>query len=364
MSVKKTVTVKLPHHTYEVVVEQGLLSRTGAEFRRLGFKDRCAVLGDEKVLSIYGAALEHSLAAEGFSVVRSGFTASESSKSLETVRGFYDRLVQSKFERIHPIAAVGGGIAGDLVGFTAASYLRGVPFVQVPTTLLAMVDASVGGKVGVNLPQGKNLIGAFHQPMAVLIDPEVLKTLPEREFRCGLAECIKHGIIRDRPLFDWIKQNLSAILKQDLDILTELVARNVDFKAKIVMADEFEHGERALLNLGHTFGHAIESTTGYTQFLHGEAVSLGIVAACAAAEISGRAQAGSLKEAAELLSAAGLPVKAKLPSAAELNQAMTRDKKVRDGKIRLIIPERIGLTKIVSDLDPAAVLAGWSAISL
>ena len=362
MSLKKTITVKLPHHSYEVVVAPGSLSELGTSFSTLGFKGRCAVLGDEAVLKLYGETAQNSLKGSGFSVLTSGFVTSETAKSLETVRGFYDLLVDSKFERIHPIAALGGGIAGDLIGFVAASYLRGVPFIQIPTTLLAMVDASVGGKVGVNLPQGKNLIGAFHQPVAVLIDPQVLKTLPEREFRCGLAECIKHGIIGDRALFDWIKGNLPAILSQDIAVLTELVARNVEFKARIVMADEFEHGERALLNLGHTFGHAIESTTGYTQVLHGEAVSLGIVAACAAAEIARRAKPGLRAEVEAVLQAAGLPIKADLPSIETMTEAMSRDKKVRSGQIRLIIPEAIGTTKIVSDLDPSAVAAGWAAI--
>ena len=363
MSPPQIVTVTLPHHSYDVTVAPGILSTLGTVLQALGYKDRCALLGDERVIELYGKAVEHSLKEAGFSVLVQGFVPSETAKSLETVRGFYNTLIDSKFERTHPIIALGGGIAGDLVGFVAASYLRGVPFIQVPTTLLAMVDASIGGKVGVNLPQGKNLIGAFHQPRAVIIDPLVLQTLSDREFRCGLAECIKHGIIGDRGLFDWIKVHSAKLLSKDSAVLTELVSRNVAFKAKIVMSDEFEHGQRALLNLGHTFGHAIESATNYTKFLHGEAVSLGIIAACAVAELSGRAPAGTRKEAEEILTAAGLPIFADLPPVAVLNEAMTRDKKVRSGKIRLIVPDQIGSAQIVSGIAPELVTQAWISIT-
>ena len=196
----------------------------------------------------------------------------EASKNLDSVRALYDVLLERRLERGSPVIALGGGVTGDMVGFVAATYLRGVPFVQCPTTLLAMVDSSVGGKVGVNVPQGKNLIGAFHQPVAVIADTLALRTLPARELRCGLAECIKHAVIRDPKLFAWTRANMPSLLALDADALAELVARNVAIKAAVVTEDEKETGVRAHLNFGHTFAHAIEAVTGYGVILHGEAV--------------------------------------------------------------------------------------------
>ncbi|MEL7087077.1 MAG: 3-dehydroquinate synthase family protein, partial [Planctomycetota bacterium] len=257
----------------------------------------------------------------------------------------------------------------DVAGFAAATYLRGIPFVQCPTSLLAMVDASVGGKTGVNVPQGKNLIGAFHQPHRVVIDTDVLSTLPERELRCGLAECLKHGIIRpaeagEPPLFDWIIEHAPAILSLDPDTLVELVRRNVQIKADVVMADEKEAGERAHLNLGHTFAHAIEATARFgTPYKHGEAVSLGLIAAASFAVNRGLCDGSVLAQTIAGCAAVGLPTRAKhLAPDAILLKTMAMDKKVRGGKIRLVLPTAMGRVTIIDDATADEVAAAWATI--
>jgi 3-dehydroquinate synthase len=260
------------------------------------------------------------------------------------------------------VIALGGGVTGDTAGYVAATYLRGVPFVQCPTTLLAMVDSSVGGKVGVNVPQGKNLIGAFHQPVAVVADPLVLSTLPLREVCCGLAECVKHAIIADAALFDFIEDNADAILRLDARVVTELVRRNVEIKAAVVAADEREAGVRAHLNLGHTFGHAIEATTGYGPIQHGEGVALGLIAAGEVAARQGLCDADLPRRVRSLLSRLGLPVCAALAGDADLMAAMRLDKKVRDDRIRFVLPKRIGAVAVRDDVPAAIVSEAWRAI--
>ena len=258
--------------------------------------------------------------------------------------------------------ALAGGVVGDMAGFAAASFLRGMPFVQCPTSLLAMVDSSVGGKTGVNLPQGKNLVGAFHQPSVVVADPEVLGTLPERELRCGLAECIKHGVIRDAGLVDFIEANAAELLAVDVHTVGELVRRNVEIKAAVVMEDEREAGVRAHLNLGHTFGHAIEATAGYGEILHGEAVGLGLVAAARCSQAAGHCEADVEERVIRAAGAVGLATRTKLPSDQRLLAAMQHDKKVIDDRIRLVLPHAVGHVEIHADTPEACVRAGWSAI--
>jgi 3-dehydroquinate synthase len=286
----------------------------------------------------------------------------ERHKTLETVRGVYDTLLAARLERRSPVIALGGGVVGDTAGFAAATYLRGVPFVQCPTSLLAMVDASVGGKVGVNVPQGKNLIGAFYQPMAVVVDPLVLQTLPPRELRCGLAECVKHGVIRDPGLFDWIEERVARIQAIDPAVMTELVARNVAIKARVVEEDEKESGVRAHLNFGHTFAHAIEATSGYGTIEHGEAVALGMAAATQLAVDLGRCDAALLARLTALLEKIGLPTRAELAATEELLAAMRLDKKVKAGRMRLVLPDRLGAVSIVEDAPEDAVRAAWESI--
>ncbi|MCC6579447.1 MAG: 3-dehydroquinate synthase [Phycisphaeraceae bacterium] len=360
------VHLKLPHHQYVIHVRAGLLAELGALVRAVVPHDRAAILADQQVLPRHGQAAKQSLEQAGYSVVVQSVAAGENHKNLQAVAALYGTLVEHHMERKSPIFALGGGVIGDTAGFVAATYLRGVPFVQVPTTLLAMVDASVGGKVGVNLPQGKNLVGAFHQPQLVAIDTDTLRTLPAREFRGGLAECVKHGVIRDEQLFNWIDDHLDAILALDSASLVELVRWNVRIKANVVMADEKETGERAHLNFGHTFGHAIEAVQTYGAsdgYSHGEAVALGMVAATRLAVNARRCDASVLDRLIRLLDRLSLPTSAKnLPPTDALLASMQLDKKVASGKVRLILPDRMGAVSIVGDTPASAIVAAWNSL--
>jgi 3-dehydroquinate synthase len=251
---------------------------------------------------------------------------------------------------------------GDTVGFAAATYLRGVPFVNCPTTLLAMVDASVGGKTGVNVPQGKNLVGAFHQPSVVVADPDVLRTLPDRELRCGLAECVKHAVIRDASLLDFIEANAEGLVAREPSLLVELVRRNVEIKAAVVVEDERERGVRAHLNFGHTFGHALEVTSGYGALLHGEAVALGMCAAARAASTMGLCEAAVGERIEGALVALGLEVRAEIATDDALAAAMKLDKKVQDARVRFVLPTRLGSVEVRDDVPERAITEAWSAI--
>lgn len=360
---EEIVSVVLPHSSYDILVSAGCLQHCGEHVYRVAPHERAALLADANVLAAHGDVVQQSLIKAGFNTYTKAFQSGEEQKSVDTVSNLYTALLENKLERKSPICAFGGGVAGDLVGFVAATYLRGVPFIQIPTTLLAMVDASVGGKVAYNHPLGKNLIGAFYQPDLVLIDPEVLSTLPEREFRCGLAECIKHGVIGDAPLFDWTVENIDKIVQQDVPTLVELVTRNVQFKAKIVVEDEKEQGVRALLNLGHTFAHAIEATAGYGTYLHGEAVAIGMCAAAWLAADLGMCDASVLEKLESIFLRIGLPTKGNLVASDQLIEAMTHDKKVQDGAIRLILPTAIGACTITSDIPQQKIATAWTKVS-
>ena len=357
-----TVTVQLPHHRYDVIIEPAALDRLGQIARDLAPHARCALLPDEQVYALHGERALRSLQDAGYDVTLHQMPAGEEHKTLDTVRDCYGVLLDAYLERRSPVIAFGGGVNGDSVGFIAATYLRGVPFVQCPTTLLAMVDASVGGKVGVNVAQGKNLVGAFYQPVAVVIDPLVLQTLPPRELRCGLAECVKHGMIRDADLFHFINAQRTHIQAHDPTIMVELLQRNVQIKANVVMEDEKESGVRAHLNFGHTFAHAIETTTGYGKIEHGEAVALGMVAATSLAVDTGLCNADVLDKLTALLDKIGLPTRADLADTDQLINAMTLDKKVKDNRIRLVLPTRLGQVTIADDTPPTAITAAWTHI--
>lgn len=356
------VQIKLPHHRYEILIEPGVLGQVGSRLREIMPHDRCGVVADRSVWDRHGETLREGLVSSDYEPVLATLEPGESSKSLGVVEEVHGAFFDAHLERRSPIVALGGGVAGDIAGFVAATHLRGVPFVQCPTTLLAMVDSSVGGKTGVNVPQGKNLLGAFHQPILVAADPLVLSTLPEREFRCGLAECIKHAVIRDPGLFEFMGGRMSEIKALSTDVLVELIRRNVEIKADVVMEDERESGVRAHLNLGHTYGHAIEACAGYGRVLHGEAVALGMVAAMRTAIEFGICPAHLEQELVELLEAAGLPVKMELPALEELESAMRMDKKVAGDRLRLVLPRRIGEVEIRDDVPEEAVRAGWDAI--
>jgi 3-dehydroquinate synthase len=356
------VTIQLPHHHYEIQIEPGSLGELGRRVQAVAPHGQCGWVADPTVRALYGDAVENSLVEAGYSPIFAGVEPGESAKSLGTVEEIYRVFLDARLERMSPVIALGGGITGDLAGFAAATYLRGVPFIQCPTSLLAMVDSSVGGKTGVNAPQGKNLLGAFYQPTLVVTDPLVLRSLPVRELRCGIAECVKHAVIRDESLFSFIADNLQNLLDLSVDEMVELVKRNVEIKAEVVTEDEKERGVRAHLNFGHTFGHAIESAGGYGSILHGEAVGLGMLAACRAAADFGLCAPDLFSEVEELLEAVGLPIRADLPSNAVLAEAMRHDKKVSDDRIRLVLPLRLGQVEVRDDIPDSCIEAGWDFI--
>jgi 3-dehydroquinate synthase len=340
----RTVEVPLGNRTYKIEVERELLPNLGKRCQKLGLGQRCAVITDSNVAKRYGKEALQALETSGFSPALLTIPAGEKSKSLRYVQSCYDQLAAHRLERKSFVIALGGGVVGDLAGFVAATYLRGVPFVQIPTTLLAQVDSSVGGKVGVNLPAGKNLVGAFYQPRIVLCDLSTLATLPEREFRAGLAEVIKYGVIYDAKLFTLLEKNLEALLNRESQKLAAVVARCCEIKAEVVGQDETESGLRAILNFGHTLGHALEAISRYGKYLHGEAISIGQVAA---ARLSSRLlglPATDAQRIENLFVRAGLPVRVKLNSAQRrsLFAAMRLDKKVSAGEVKFVLAREIG----------------------
>jgi len=340
----RVVKVTLGERSYSILIGGGLLARLGAECARLKLGRRCAVITDENVARRFATAALKSLRAAGFDPVLVRVPAGETAKSLRVVSSCYDRLAAHRLERRSFIVALGGGVVGDLAGFIAATYLRGVPFVQVPTTLLAQVDSSVGGKVGVNLKAGKNLVGSFHQPRLVLCDLDTLKTLPCRELRAGLAEVIKYGVIHDTTLFAKLESDIAKLLARDTATLAAVIARSCEIKADVVSQDETETGLRAILNFGHTIGHAIEAISGYGKFLHGEAIAIGQVAAARlSSEMLGMPEKDTTR-IRELFVRAGLPVSLNLSSAQrkKLFAAMRLDKKVSGGKIKFVLARRLG----------------------
>jgi 3-dehydroquinate synthase len=340
----REVTVPLGTRTYSILIGPKLLGELGRRCAKLKLGGRCAIISDANVAKRYGLAAEKSLRAAGFEPARVVVPAGETAKNLDTVQFCYDRLASHRLERKSFIVALGGGVVGDLAGFVAATYLRGVAFVQVPTTLLAQVDSSVGGKVGVNLKAGKNLVGAFYQPRLVLCDLDTLKTLPPREFRAGLAEVIKYGIIYDAELFARLERDLSNLLKRAPKTLAEVVARCCQIKAAVAGQDETETGLRAILNFGHTIGHALEAISRYGKYLHGEAISIGQIAA---AELSAALTAlpqVDVERITDLFRRAGLPTSVELNSRdlGRLFAAMRLDKKVSGGEIKFVLAKRIG----------------------
>jgi 3-dehydroquinate synthase len=356
------VTVDLPRCKYEVEIEPGILASAGSQISQMLGASRLAIIADEGVFSLHGDPLVTSLKEAGSHVYAFTQVEGEREKTLETVRSYYDKFLSAGFDRSSGVISFGGGVVGDTAGFVAATYFRGIPFVQCPTSLLSMVDASVGGKVGVNLPQGKNLVGAFHQPRKVIIDPNVLVTLPDRELRCGLAECIKHAVIRDSELFSWTSSKASSFMKRDITALAELIKRNVEVKARVVEEDETEQGVRAHLNFGHTFGHAIEACLGFERIKHGEAVALGMLAASRLAVTQKLCGEEVLNELKKILLQVGLPVQAELPSNAELIEAMHKDKKSREGVLRLVLPTKIGEVVIVEGARELDLIEAWDSI--
>jgi 3-dehydroquinate synthase len=346
---ERTVRLSLSGHAYDIAVKPGLLAEAGTRLRGLSKAAKAIVVTDTNIPEVTVATLKQSLGDAGFTAHVATVPAGESHKSVEYVMGLYDQILPLKVDRHTPIVALGGGVIGDMAGFVAATILRGVPFVQCPTSLLAMVDASVGGKTGVNHGVGKNLIGAFHQPIAVLCDTQTLRTLPERELRGGLAECIKHDLIRDAAAFDRLETEIARALSLDIGYLTDLVAHNVAIKARVVEADPFERGERAHLNFGHTFGHAIENVSHYS-YSHGESVALGMAAAARLCTKLGLLDEHSRQRLLAVIRAAGLPVSGLTLDRDAVVNAMAYDKKAQRGKLRFVLLDGIGRAVVRDDV--------------
>ena len=349
-----TIEVSLGQRSYPIYIGRGLLGQ-GALFGRHIQSRQALVVASRAAPPQHLNTLLQGLAVDAESIL---LEDGEQYKNLDAVRPIYDQLLAGRHSRDTALIAVGGGVVGDITGFAAATYQRGVDFIQVPTTLLAQVDASVGGKTGVNHPRGKNMIGAFHQPRCVVIDIDTLDTLPDAHFRAGLAEVIKYGLIRDAEFFEWLEQHMSALLERKHREVTEAVRRSCENKAAIVAADEHESGTRALLNLGHTFGHAIETAQKYGGLLHGEAVAAGTMLAARLSVQTGLLSAAEAERIGALLQAAGLPLQR--PAALSVDallENMKSDKKTAGGKLRLVLLRAIGHAELVDSPGETALRA-------
>jgi 3-dehydroquinate synthase len=346
----KTLDVALAERSYPIRIGPGAMREAGRVVAAAGATN-AIVVTNATVAAHWLAPLRASLADAGLRVEAIMIPDGETHKNWQTLYDVVTRLLELKAERRTMIVALGGGVVGDIAGFAAAIYQRGMPFVQVPTTLLAQVDSSVGGKTGINHPLGKNMIGAFYQPRAVLIDTDCLATLPSRELAAGLAEVIKYGAIRDAAFFAWLESNIARLVAGDAAALTEAILVSCRVKAAIVGADEREEGERALLNLGHTFGHAIESGLGYGQWLHGEAVAAGMVIAAQVSRRMGCIDAAAVERVRSLVARANLPTAAPALGFERWMSLMSRDKKVRAGAIRYVLLNAIGDAFITADVS-------------
>ena len=363
----RTISVSLAADPYPILIGEGLLGGLGSFLIERGFPPgtRVLVVTNPDVQGFHGAEALKSLEASGFAVRTLVLEAGEERKTPATVAAIHDAAFEHRLERGSLIVALGGGVVGDMAGFAAATWLRGIAVVQVPTTLLAMVDAAIGGKTGVNHPGGKNLIGAFHQPKLVLIDPQVLATLPEREFRAGMAEVIKYAVIGDDELFADLEQAAAlnpqgALASREAigpELLQRLLERSAAAKARVVAADEREGGLRAILNYGHTLGHAVENLSGYGTWLHGEAVGLGMLAAGDIAVAMGLWSQVDQDRQRRLVAAAGLPMGWPALDPEAVLTSLQADKKVRQGKVRFVLPTGVGSVTIRDDVDPATIKA-------
>ena len=347
----ESLSVALGSRAYPIHIGAGLISSAALYAPHL--RGSAAVVTNEVVAPLYLGPLKAALAPAR--VVEIVLPDGERTKTWETLNRVFDALLGARLGRDTLIVALGGGVIGDLAGFAAAVYQRGVPFLQVPTTLLAQVDSSVGGKTAINHPAGKNMIGAFHQPSAVISDVATLDTLPERELRAGIAEVIKHGLALDAPFFEWIEANVEKLARKDRNALMHAVRRSCELKAAIVEQDERESGARALLNFGHTFGHAIEAATGYGAWLHGEAVAAGMVMACELSRLMGHLRKTDVERVRKVVERAGLPVAGPALAPERLLELMTLDKKAARGRTRFVVLEALGRARLAADVDDAQV---------
>lgn len=357
---EEIVTVGLGDRSYQIHVGTGTLPQLGTLCRAVGLGKRAAVITNPTVGALYLPQVKAFLESAGFGVLQFEVADGEQYKNSETLGFIYDRLIEGGLTRDGFVVALGGGVVGDMAGYAAATFLRGIPFVQVPTTLLAQVDSSVGGKTGINHPRGKNLIGAFHQPRLVLVDTDTLATLPEREYLAGLAEVVKYGVALDRTFFEFLEANTSLMLRRDPGLLRTIIARSCAIKAGVVEQDEREGGLRAVLNYGHTLGHAVETLTGYRQYLHGEAVAIGMAQAAHLSTSYGYASEADAARVVGLLTALKLPVALPVFPQSEYLDALLKDKKRRDQGLNFVFNRGIGGYTIatVSELDNLLVRCG------
>ena len=357
---KNQILVPLSNNSYEVTIKQGIINSIGEELNRIGIhkNKKILIVSNKEISNLFGEKILNGLKKYNFYPEIYNIKAGESNKNLDTLSDIYNAAFKIGLDRNSLMIALGGGIVGDVTGFAAATWLRGIEYIQIPTTLLSMVDSSVGGKTAVNHPKGKNLIGAFYQPKAVFIDPETLITLPSREFKAGMAEVIKYAVIKDKKLFEYleIKRNRDKILNLENESLIKIINNSIQTKAKIVSEDDKENGIRAILNYGHSFGHVIENLCGYGEYLHGEAISIGMkIAGDIATEKKLWLKEDSLRQN-NLIESYGLPTQTPKIKNTEVVSILMGDKKVRDGKMRFILPKEIGKVDIFNDIEESQFL--------
>jgi 3-dehydroquinate synthase len=348
----REIKVDLGERSYRIAIDSGILADLGKSLAKFGFSRKVALVSNPTVFGLYGNSVAASARDAGFEVSEIMIPDGEEYKNLSSVEQIYGGMLTAKLDRKSALIALGGGVIGDIAGFAASTYMRGIDFIQVPTTLLAQVDSSVGGKTGVNHPMGKNMIGTFWQPRLVWIDIDTLKSLPEREFLSGLGEVIKYGVIWDEGLFRFLEENREKVLSLDNDTLTYIIRMSCEIKASVVSRDERESGLRAILNYGHTIGHAIETVTGYKRYLHGEAIAIGMYAEARISRELGLIDNNQLKRIKALIEAYGLP--SALPEEidfAPLLSSMQLDKKTVSGDLTFILPEKIGTVRIKKGLS-------------
>jgi len=357
-STVQTMRVNLAQRSYDIAIGSGNFAGLGKFVIERSRATHAVVITDDNVQKPHAISAADSLAGEKISVDMISIEPGEPSKSIDLAAGLWQGLLELEADRKSIVVAVGGGVVGDLAGFVAATYARGLRFFQVPTSIVAQVDSSVGGKVGINLPEAKNMVGSFYQPAGVFIDTATLETLPLEEYRSGLAEVVKYGVILDAEFFDYLETNATAINQQNQDVLVHIIARCCRLKADVVENDEREEtGLRAVLNYGHTFGHAFESLSGYGKLLHGEAVAIGMCCAARLAEILVRVDRQFVERQCNLLKTLELPVKTPRLDPDKILSAMMHDKKVQHGKLRFVLPSRLGSVELVGDVDPDDVRA-------
>lgn len=352
----QTLTVELGDRSYPIVIASGTLPGIGQALAGSGYRGRLALISNPTVYGLYGNSVAASLRGAGFDLCEILIPDGEEHKSLSSAEMIYTELLKAGLDRKSALVALGGGVIGDLTGFVASTFMRGIDFIQVPTTLLAQVDSSVGGKTGVNHPLGKNMIGTFWQPRLVWIDIETLRTLPKREYLSGLAEVIKYGVIWDEAFFSFLGTEREKVLALDSAVLVRLISRSCEIKAEVVSKDERESGLRAILNYGHTIGHAVETATGYIRYLHGEAVAIGMMSAALLAQRLGLIDRAQADRIGALIREYGLP--AVIPDSVgfdDLLSCMQRDKKTVSGALTFILPEKIGAVRIEKGVMPEVI---------